>query len=86
MSTHEEAAANQVKIKKLQNAFGIVSDYRNGESFNKDMQEQRREERKAKRQAVSFLEFIFFFSITINFIGSLHSFLFSLKSLLLLRI
>jgi serine/arginine repetitive matrix protein 2 len=49
LNSHEQAQANEEKNAKLRQAFGIRKDYASGQAFDRDLQQQMREQRKAVR-------------------------------------
>lgn len=46
MNTHEEAQANEAKNQRLKEAFAIRKDYSSGQAFDRELQAERREQRK----------------------------------------
>ncbi|KUF93907.1 hypothetical protein AM588_10006929 [Phytophthora nicotianae] len=49
-STHARQKRKEEDNKRIKDAFGIATDYVAGESFDPEMQERRRQERKEKRE------------------------------------
>lgn len=50
METHEMAARKLQQMDKLKDAFGIEGDINEGDAFNKELQEQKRQQRQAERE------------------------------------